>query len=324
LAEQLGFGMTRARERILQAATPLLVAGVTTGVPASGRLMVPVATELRIERSPDVRPLLEGPGGEVVAASRAHRNGTVVVIASELPFTNEGLRDGDTARWVHRELVARVLDPARSTATGTAPSPPGNLVYFDETHRAPPGASGADEESLTRRMLRWGTATPLGGAALYGGALVFVYLLLTSGRLGPPLRPVRAGAANRTMYEHIEALGGLYRRGGQFLALRAHYARQYRRHITLTLGSAAPTVTEGRLDPHELAVRGLSSERAAAVATAVADIDGARNERQLGAAVRRAEEAFSGLGSGTLRKMSGAVGARVQRLAPTTSSTATS
>ena len=324
LAEQLGFGLARGSERIAQASLPLAGTGVT-GAPASGRLVVPVATELRIERSPDVRPLLEGPGGEVVAASKTHRNGTVVVITSELPFSNEGLRDGDTARWVHRELVTRVLDPAQSTPTGTAPPASGNLVYFDETHRAPPGASGADEESLTRRMLRWVTATGLGGAALYGGALVFIYLLLSGGRVGPPLRPVQAGAASRTMYEHIQALGGLYRRGGQFLALRAHYARQYRRHIAIALGSAAPAVMESRLEAQELAARGLSPERAAAVVTAVAAIDAARNERQLGAAVRRAEEAVSGLRSGTLRKMSGAgVPAGVQRVAPSISSTAPS
>ncbi|HXI16138.1 MAG TPA: DUF4350 domain-containing protein, partial [Chloroflexota bacterium] len=59
LAEQLGFGLTRGSERIAQASSPMAGTRVT-GVPASGRLVVPVATDLRIERSPDVRPLLEG------------------------------------------------------------------------------------------------------------------------------------------------------------------------------------------------------------------------------------------------------------------------
>jgi hypothetical protein len=247
---------------------------------------VPVRTRVSLEGGAQSRPLLQAPDGRVIALRTPYKRGTLVVIASPLPLTNSGLRDPDTARFVYRELVAPATGGASAGASG-------RTVMFDESLHADPRGGLSADASLTTRIQRYVFSTPLGWAGVYGGLLFFFYLLFSGRRLGPALRPVRAEAASRTMFEHVQAMAGLYRRGGQFLALRAHFSRHYRRRVARALGTAA--VFDRPLSPPELIERGLTPTRAQAIAAAIAAIDAARGNRALGEAVRHADAALQGL-----------------------------
>jgi hypothetical protein len=251
----------------------------TTRLPSDPQLTVPVRTRVSLQGG---TTLLSAPDGRVVALRRAVGRGQVIVLSTPLPLTNEGLRDPDTARFVYRELVAPLTRV-----------PGGASVLFDESLHADPTGALSPDASLTTRMQRFVFSTPLGWAAVYAGLLSFGYLLLSGRRLGPALRPVRAEGASRTMYEHVQALSNLYRRGGQFLALRAHFSHHYRRRVARSLGTAA--VFDRPLTPDELTERGFSSDRAQQIVTALTAIDAARTERALGEAVRRADAVLEGL-----------------------------
>ena len=253
---------------------------------SSPRLTVPVHTRINLDGGPASRTLLQAPDGRVVAVRTPYKRGSLVVIASPLPLTNEGLRDPDTARFIHRELIA----PATVSGSPT--------ILFDESLHLDPRGGLSPDASLTTRIQRFVLNTPLGWAAVYAGLLIFLYLFLSGRRLGPALRPVRAEAASRTMYEHVQAMAGLYRRGGQFLALRAHFSRHYRRRVARALGSAV--VLDRPLAAPELVERGLSPARAQAIVSATTAIDAARGERPLGDAVRQADAALDGLRSASI------------------------
>ena len=288
-ATQLGVRTRLTGSPIDEASTP--AAG---GAP---RLAVPVRTRVSLESAPAARPLLQAPDGRVVALRLPYRRGTLVVISSPLPLTNQGLRHADTARFVYRELIAPLTAPS---APGAAAG--GASVLFDESLHIDARGGLSPDASLTGRVQRFVLRTPLGWAAVYGGLLFFVYLLLSGRRLGPALRPVRAAAVSRTMYEHVQALANLYRRGGQLRALRSHFSRHYRRRIARALGTAA--LLDQPLTVPELLERGLSPERArkiAAAIAAIAAIDAARSERALGEAVRHADAALEGLRAGTVQ-----------------------
>ncbi|HET7770032.1 MAG TPA: DUF4350 domain-containing protein [Chloroflexota bacterium] len=259
--------------------TGSVIETATTPLAAGPQLSVPVRTRVSLQGG---TPLLQGPDGRIVATRRAVGRGQVVVLSTPLPLSNEGLRDPETARFVYRELVAPLTRV-----------PGGASVLFDESLHADPTGALSPDASLTTRMQRFVFSTPLGWAAVYAGLLVFGYLLLAGRRLGPALRPVRAEGASRTMYEHVQALANLYRRGGQLLALRAHFSRHYRRRVARALGTAA--VFDRPVAPDELMERGLSPGRAQQIAGALAAIDAARSERALGEAVRRADAALEGL-----------------------------
>jgi hypothetical protein len=246
---------------------------------------------VRLQGGVSAQPLLISADGRVVALRQPYRRGTLIVLSTPHPLTNQGLRNPDTARFVYRELVAPLTAGGARAGAQAAPGAP--VVFFDETHHEDPQLGGGPDASFAARLQRYVIATPLGGAAVYAGVLVFAYLLLSGRRLGPALRPVRAGAASRTMYEHVQALAGLYRRGAQFLSLRAHFSRHYRRLVARALGTAA--LLEGRVSAEELVERGLSERRAAAIAAAIAEIDAARTERQLGEAVKQADDAVSAI-----------------------------
>jgi hypothetical protein len=261
-----------------------------------GDLRVPVETRLRIQVDRNTldraTPLLIAPNGEWIAARIPYRNGALVVFASALPLTNRGLRDPDSARLVYQHLVA--------------PVPSGAVVAFDESHRLP-GTPVDSEASLTRGVAGWVLSTPLGGVVAYTGTVLFLYLLLSGRHLGPPLRPVEAGRTSRTMYEHVQALAGLYRRSGQLAYLRQHYAQHYRRLIARAFGAdavfagsldpagAANSATRAPLSAADLVRHGVPAERAARLSQALAGIEGARSERQLVGAIAEAEGVFMDL-----------------------------
>ena len=168
-------------------------------------------------------------------------------------FTNAGLADDATARFLFRELVS----PAVSA---------GQPVAFDEIERS---AAAGDPGTPNVEQLLF--QTPAGRAVLYAALLVFVFLLLAGRRLGPPVYLRAAPEAPRTMYEHVQMLANLYR--------RARPVERGSRRVQPPLSSrAAPA---GPLPP----------ARAATLADGLARVDSARTESDLVAAVGALEDA---------------------------------
>jgi hypothetical protein len=125
--------------------------------------------------------------------------------------SNAGLRNGDTARFVYRQVVAPVA---------------GQNVSFDELHHSfAPGAPGP----ATINTLLF--ETPPGRAVIYASLLTFVYLLLSGRRLGPPVPARQPSEVQRTMYEHVQMLANLYRRARQLRVVRDAFNRHYARLI---------------------------------------------------------------------------------------------
>ncbi|HVG96554.1 MAG TPA: DUF4350 domain-containing protein [Chloroflexota bacterium] len=218
-----------------------------------GGLAVRVDSRERLEGE-GTTPLLTAPDGEAVAVGKARGPGRVVVVTGLLPFTNAGLQDDDTARFVYRLLDESV--------------PPGAVAAFDESHYQEVTAAG--EPVQTFDALLRGTAP--GRAALYAAVVAFGYLLLSGRRLGPPLPPVGATAPSRTMFEQVQALAGLYRRSGQVGAARSHFVEHY-----------------GRV----LASRRLPPAQEGAARAALSQIEAARGEGALTEAVDRMEAALA-------------------------------
>jgi hypothetical protein len=198
-------------------------------------------------------PLLVASNGDWVAVRMPYKDGSLVVVAAPEPLTNAGLGDQDAARFVYREILAS--------------SQPGGLG-FDEAHHsfAPPSLGPTTLNQLL-------FSTSVGGAIVYVALLVFVYLLLSGRRLGPPIPARPPTATRRTMYEHVQMLADLYRRAGQFGVVRAACRRQVSRELARGVGVVG------------------SPGRAAGLARALVRIDAARTESELIAAVAAAEDA---------------------------------
>jgi hypothetical protein len=214
-----------------------------------GGLEVQVDTRQSLSGS-GTAPLLVAPDGRAVAVRKPYLAGQVLVLPSVDPFTNEGLRDESTARFVFRLLDAAV--------------PPPGTAAFDESHYRERSPEGDPVQSIGG-LLR---ETPAGRAAVYGAVLSFLFLLLAGGRLGPPLPPLGAMAPTRTMFEQVQALAGLYRRAGQLPALRRHFVEHFGR-----------TVASARLP----------APRQAAAEQALGQIERATSEGALREAVSRLE-----------------------------------
>jgi hypothetical protein len=187
-----------------------------------------------------------GDDGGWVALSVPYRQGRLIVVASPQPFTNAGLADDATARFVFREVVSP------SAASGLP-------VAFDEIDRSP-GASAASTPSLDQLLYQ----TPVGRALLYAGLLTFLFLLLAGRRLGPPIYLRSSAEAPRTMYEHVQMLANLYRRAGQLQVARETLGRSYARGLA-----------RGTLPP----------DRAAALRSGIAALESARTESDMVSAV---------------------------------------
>jgi hypothetical protein len=214
-------------------------------------LSVPLASRYRLSTDQGgAEPLLVGDDGGWVALSTPYRQGRLIVVASPEPFTNAGLADDATARFVFREVVSP------SVANGLP-------VAFDEIERSP-GASAAGTPSLDQLLYQ----TPVGRALLYAGLLTFLFLLLAGRRLGPPVYLRSASEAPRTMYEHVQMLANLYRRAGQLQVARETLSRSYARGLA-----------RGTLRP----------DRAAALRSGLAALESARTEYDVVSAVARLE-----------------------------------
>ena len=251
----------------------------TSGSVPGSSITVPMNTHLSLQ-APGATPILVAPDGAWLAVREPYRQGTVVALASSSPLTNEGLRDPNAARFVYEQLVARM--------------PNNGTVVFDETYQQLPGTGGASAFDLTT-MWAFLVGTAVGGAVLYAGAVVFLYVLLSGRRLGPPLPPARPDEANRTMYEQVQAVAGLYRRAAQFQALRQHFGQYYRRRAgrALALDAFGAGAAGERWDA--LLQQGLPGDRARELATALGNVEQAGSERSLAAAVRIAEQTVAEL-----------------------------
>ena len=252
--------------------TPDPVVAVGSAASADATLRFPIVTQRRV-RANGATPLLLSQSGDWLALRRPYLQGSVVVIGSPYPLTNQALRNPDNARWVLREL----LGPARQ----------GAVVAFDEAHYSERTRTAA--EPAFNAIL---AGSDLGRALIFGTLVLFLYLVLTGRRLGPPVPPLDAARGVRTMYEHVQALAGLYRRGRQFLYLRDHFERHYRRLVARSLGVDVAVAHDARL-ADELAARGLPADQARRLASALAELGAARGDAQLLRAVAHAEEAVS-------------------------------
>jgi hypothetical protein len=201
-----------------------LVSARTLGVaaePATGQsstattpdgLNLPFTSRYRLTSSAaDAEPVLVRDDGEWVGLKMPYRQGNLIVIASPEPFTNAGLSDDSTARFVFRQVVS----PAATT---------GQTVAFDEIGRSGPESTVPNLEQLVFQ-------TPTGRAVLYAAILTFVFLVLTGRRLGPPVYLRSAAESPRTMYEHVQMLANLYRRAGQLSVVRQTLSRHYARGL---------------------------------------------------------------------------------------------
>jgi hypothetical protein len=196
-------------------------------------LNLPFTSRYRLVTSAaGAQPLLVRDDGDWVGLKMPYRQGNLVVIASPGPFTNAGLGDDSTARFVFRELVS----PASRT---------GQAVAFEEIGRSVPASAVPNLEQLVFQM-------PAGRAVLYVGTLTFVFLLLGGRRLGPPVYLRSAAESPRTMYEHVQMLANLYRRAGRLSIVRQTLSRHYARGLargSLEPGRAAALAEAlGRVD----------------------------------------------------------------------------
>lgn len=240
----------------------------------------------------ETTPLLVAPNGDVLALRKAYRGGSVVAVASAVPFTNDGLRDTETARFV-RDIVFR---------SSPEPGEPGDTVAFDETHYVLQESGGQTVQTFGGLLRQ----TAAGRAVLYAGLVTFAFLLLAGRRLGPPLAPAAPTAPSRTMAEQVQALAGLYRRAGQLGSLQGHFAARARRELAPGAGLAA-SVAAGAQDVGDgevagrLVARGVAPEQAATAVAALRQIEAAASERRLLEAVHRMETILADL-SATSRR----------------------
>ena len=206
----------------------------------------------RLHSSADgAEPLLVRDNGDWVAMQMPYRQGNLIVVASPEPFTNAGLADDATARFVFRQVVSPAITAGQSVA-------------LDEIDRS--GFASSSAAAPTMAQLLFQTST--GRAILYAAVLTFVFLLLAGRRLGPPVYLRSAADSPRTMYEHVQMLANLYRRAGQLAVVRETLSRHYAR--TLARGT-------------------LPADRAAHLNAALAQVETARTEGELVTAVAAIE-----------------------------------
>jgi hypothetical protein len=212
------------------------------------------ALDVPADAPSETETLLSDADGRVFGIRRPYRGGTLVVLSTPEPLLNGALRDDAAARFVYRTVVTPAL---------TGP------LAVDEAHHsfAPTSPGVADAPASADELL---LRTPVGRAILFALVVGFVGLVLTGRRLGPAVPGRTAVQTRRTMYEHVQMLASLYRRGRQFGTVRAGYERHYAR--TLARGQGGPPA------------------RVAQLTAAVDEIAHARSEPELIAAVGRADE----------------------------------
>lgn len=221
-------------------------------------------------RADDGVPLLLAPGGDVLAVRTRHQDGWLVALVTPGPLTNAALRQPGAARFVLEQVLG-------------GPSASG-LVAFDEAHYPASGGPeglASDAPGLSQLVLR----ADGGRALVYAALVTFAFLWLAGRRLGPPVPATEASVAGRSMYEHVQALAGLYRRTRQLEDARQGFGHWYRRALTRAAGQVPGTLGNGQP----------TASPAERLASAVQQIERATSERELIVAVTRAEQALEEL-----------------------------
>jgi hypothetical protein len=228
---------------------PIRDAGSTATSP-DGALLVAASFRYRVGAG-GATPLLVLSSGDWVGLRMPYKQGSLVVLATPVPLTNAALGAEETARFVYREVLAGASND-------------GPFVFDEANHSFAPVT--ADGPATLDRLL---FTTPPGRAVMYAAALIFLFLLLSGRRLGPPSPARSPMETRRTMYEHVQMLANLYRRAGQFSTVRAAFQNHLKRELARGAGG--------------------SPQRAAVLAEALARIETARSESDLIAAVGSAQ-----------------------------------
>ncbi len=173
--------------------------------------LLPVETErvLDAERQ-DVVRLIGVEDGTVLAGLRQGQ-GYIYLSSASLPFTNEGLRDEQSA--------ALMLNLLRRVSAG-------GRILFDEYHHGfftPPSL----------RSIVLGSAW--GWALIYTLVVLASYFLLGGRRFGRPV-PLPEDVSRRSSIEYVESMADLFQRGGQRAFILRHYYTAFKRRLAKPYG----------------------------------------------------------------------------------------
>jgi hypothetical protein len=154
---------------------------------------------------------LVGSGEHTALMGIQQGTGYIYVSSASFPFTNEGLREEQSAALL-LNLLRRV--------------PPGSRVLFDEYHHGfftPP--------SLRSVIL----SNAWGWALIYLLAVLALYLLLTGRRFGQPV-PLREELARRSSAEYVESMADMFQRGKKRGFVLRHYHTAFKRRLAKPYG----------------------------------------------------------------------------------------
>jgi hypothetical protein len=203
-----GFGLSFVSAETLSVSTPLL-----TSPPLAAPVSVSTSAVLRSNRHDFVVHLAAG--NRPVLVSFRQGDGRVFVSATVEPFSNAGLKQGDSAA-----IALNLIAAAAAGAEGAR-----GAVWFNEWHhglRATQTAIAGPGDWLRR--------TPAGQALLYTVAVVFLGFLLRGRRFGRPLSPPQQ-SDRRAPLEFITAIANMKRRAGHRTAVLSHYHHNLKRNL---------------------------------------------------------------------------------------------
>lgn len=181
-------------------------------VPADDVHAVPTGAGLSLRAQGQLVPLLRQDGA-VLAGAVAMGPGRAFVVGTSLPFSNDGLRHGDSAY-----LMLGLLARAR-----------GGHIAFDEFHHGEGGAADATTGIFDG---------PLGVAAVLAVLLALVVLAINGRRVGRPVTATdTASVPSATAY--VSAMGDLFARSRQRGMIAARYAEQLKRAVGASTGVPA-------------------------------------------------------------------------------------
>ena len=181
---------------------------------------VPVYTTSALSASdPSYVPILETRYGPTFIGRQEGR-GYVYLGVSADPFTNDGLRQDDSAAFV-LNLLAR--------------APRGATVLFDEYHHGF-GETAAVAGPSLRQLL---TSNWWGWALLYAIGVTALYVVLTGRRFGRPV-PLARDIARRSSAEYVQSMAQLLRRGGKRRPIGRHFHEAFKRRLARPFGFVPP------------------------------------------------------------------------------------
>jgi hypothetical protein len=168
----------------------------------TGRVLVP-------QRNDYVK--LVGMDDATVVAGVKHGQGYMYISSSTYPFTVDGLRNKENARFV-LNVLRRV--------------PVGGRIQFDEYHHGYVRPPSAGPPAL---------GTPWGWAMAYALLATVFYLALNGRRFGRPI-PLKEDVALRSSAEYVESMADLFQRGGKRSYIGRHYHTNFKRRLAKPYG----------------------------------------------------------------------------------------